>query len=86
MLAIESWSVCPLFELLAEFSLVSPCMLYSLLCSQVLARLIYKSKYNTIIRPLVNRYSGTHSGTTYRKLGIEAAVALGVSHPSYLEA
>ena len=85
MLATQSWPAYSLFELLAEFSLALPCVLCSLLCSQIRARQIYKYKYKTIIRPLVNRYYVAHSGTTYRKLSIEAAVALVVSHASYLE-
>ena len=85
MLATQSWPVLSLIELLAEFSLVSPCML-CLLCSHILARQTYKYKYNAIIRPLVNKYFGSLSGIIYRKLGIKAAVALVVLHPFYLEA
>ena len=87
VLAAQSWPVFSLFELLAEFSLVLPCMLCSLLCSQILARQIYRYKHNPTIKPLVNEYFGTHSsGIRYRKLDIKAAVALVVSHPSYLAA
>ena len=57
-----------------------------LLCSQILARLICKYEHNTVIRPVVNEYFDTHSGIRYRKLDIEAAVALVVSRPPYLEA